>query len=266
MVAVYALVGILAGAVVNFCADQFPYGGKLRKLPYCPYCDQPRSPWAWISTLAYLRFGPQCQYCGALVPLRYPLVELGMAALFALLRLRFDQPRFLGLYSAYTMILVLVLVVDLEHHIIPNAIIYPAWGLAFLGSLLHPEAGFPLIALIGGVIGLGLLLVAHWLGQLFVKVASRCWDAQAEGPALGLGDAKLGGFIGLILGVPQVLTALVIAILLGGLVAGLYWLVHAVLLQRYKPFTALPYGPYLAAGAMITMLFAPDVSCLVPTG
>jgi leader peptidase (prepilin peptidase)/N-methyltransferase len=164
------------------------------------------------------------------------------------------------------MILMLVLILDLEHHIIPNGIIYPAYGLALLGSLLQPTPGSPCLALMGGLIGFGTLLIAHWLGQLFVKVANRFWEARAEGPALGLGDVRLGGFIGLMLGVPQVLMALVIAVLLGGLIAGIYWVVYAVLLRRYKTFTALPYGPYLVAGAMVTMLFAPELSRWLPAG
>jgi hypothetical protein len=53
------------------------------------------------------------------------------------------------------------------------------------------------------------------------------------GSALGLGEVKLGGFVSPILGVPHVLTALTLAILLGGFVAGLHWFIHAVLLLRY---------------------------------
>jgi len=63
----------------------------------------------------------------------------------------------------------------------------------------------------------------------------------------------LGGFIGLVLGFPQVLTALFVAVLLGGLAGLLYWFVQAVILRRYSLFTAIPYGPFLVIGAMLVM-------------
>ena len=84
--------------------------------------------------------------------------------------------------------------------------------------------------------------------------------------ALGLGDARLGAFVGLVLGVPQVFLALTLAVLLGGLAAFLYWLVHAFILHRYTLFTTIPYSPYLVGGAMITMFFGPVVSPWLPGG
>jgi leader peptidase (prepilin peptidase)/N-methyltransferase len=68
---------------------------------------------------------------------------------------------------------------------------------------------------------------------------------------------RLGVFIGLILGFPSVLTAILFAILLGGLGGLLYWFVRAVILRRYSLFTAIPYGPFLVIGAMIVLFFGP---------
>jgi hypothetical protein len=52
-----------------------------------------------------------------------------------------------------------------------------------------------------------------------------------------------------------VLTAIFVAILLGGLGGILYWFVSAVILRRYSLFTAIPYGPFLVLGAMYVMFF-----------
>ncbi|MGD9145778.1 MAG: prepilin peptidase, partial [Anaerolineae bacterium] len=81
----YALVGLLVGAAINLCADQLPLWRKIRRTPFCPFCDAPRPAWAWISTLAFLRLKPACPHCGAPIPWRHPLVELGTAALFGFL-------------------------------------------------------------------------------------------------------------------------------------------------------------------------------------
>jgi leader peptidase (prepilin peptidase)/N-methyltransferase len=259
MILLYALLGLLAGALVNLCADQLPRRRRLRRTPFCPYCDQSRPAWAWISTLAYLRFRPTCQHCGAPISWRHPLVEVGTAALFGFLWHRYGegpQSIYLVLYSVYSLIFLLVLVIDLEHKLILNVVIYPAWVLALLGSLMHPAPYFYRLALIGGVVGFGILFLVYLFGELFVKVLSRMRDKPIHAVAFGFGDVRLGCFIGLVVGFPAVLNAIFIAVLLGGLAGLLYWFVQAIVLRRYSLFTAIPYGPFLVIGAMI-VLFTP---------
>ncbi|MGD9046719.1 MAG: prepilin peptidase [Anaerolineae bacterium] len=254
----YALVGLLVGAAINLCADQLPLWRKIRRTPFCPFCDAPRPAWAWISTLAFLRLKPACPHCGAPIPWRHPLVELGTAALFGFLWYWYGMAgdfAFLIPYTVYSAIFVLVLVIDLEHKLILNIVIYPAWILALLGSLFHPQPHFYRLALLGGAVGFGVLYLIYLLGELFVKVMSRIRGKQIHAVAFGFGDVRLGGFIGLVLGFPDVLAALLVAILLGGLGGILYWFVSAVLLRRYSLFTAIPYGPFLVLGAMYIMFF-----------
>jgi leader peptidase (prepilin peptidase)/N-methyltransferase len=252
----YALLGLLVGALINLLADQLPRWRRLRRTPFCPFCDQPRPPWAWISTLAYLRFKPRCQHCGAPIPWRHPLVELGTAALFAFLWYRYGlrgETELLVLYTVYSAILILTLVIDLEHRLILNVVMYPAWGLALLGSLFHPEPYFYRLAIVGGAVGFGILFLIYLLGELFVKALSKMRGKPINAVAFGYGDVRLGAFIGFILGFPDVLYAIFYAILLGGLGGLLYWFVRAVILRRYSLFTAIPYGPFLIIGAWIVM-------------
>jgi leader peptidase (prepilin peptidase)/N-methyltransferase len=258
IVALYALFGLLVGAFINLCADQLPRWRALRRTPFCPYCEEPRPVGAWLSTLAYLRLKPTCAHCGAPISWRHPLVELGMAALFGFLWYQYGQTgeiRFLIPYTIYSAIFVLILVIDLEHKLILNVVIYPAWVLAMLGSLLHPQPHFYRLALLGGIVGFGILYLIYLLGELFVRVMSKIRGKQIHAVAFGFGDVRLGGFIGLVLGFPDVLTALFIAILLGGLGGILYWFVSAVILRRYSLFTAIPYGPFLVLGAMFVLFF-----------
>jgi len=51
-----------------------------------------------------------------------------------------------------------------------------------------------------------------------------------------------------------------LAVLLGGLVGFLYWFLRAVILRRYSLFTAIPYGPFLALGAMAMMFFGAEIT------
>lgn len=253
MIALFALLGFLTGVWLNLCADQLPRWRSLRRTPFCPFCDQPRPWWAWSGTLAYLRFKPGCPHCGAPIPWRHPLVEVGTAALFAFLWHRYSGTPLLIPYTVYAAIFVLVLVIDLEHKLILNVVIYPAWGLALLGSLVHPTPYYYRLALIGGACGFGLLFLVYLSGILFVKLISRARGKDLNAVAFGFGDVRLGGFIGLILGFPNVLQALFLAVLLGGLSGLLYWFVRAIVLRRYSLFTAIPYGPYLIIGTLVVL-------------
>jgi prepilin signal peptidase PulO-like enzyme (type II secretory pathway) len=256
MLVLYALLGLLVGGFLNLCADQLPRWRCLRRRPFCPYCDQPRPAGSWISVLAYLRFKPVCSHCGAPIPLRHPLVELATSALYAFLWVRYvpsRDPVLLLLYTVYCTIFVLVVVIDLEHRLILNTVVYPALALAFLGSLLHPIPLFYRRALLGGALGFGLLFLVYLGGLLFVKALSKIKGKPINAVAFGFGDVRLGALIGLILGFPDVLTALFVAILLGGLAGLLYWFVRAVVLRRYSLFSAIPYGPFLVLGAVATL-------------
>jgi leader peptidase (prepilin peptidase)/N-methyltransferase len=171
---------------------------------------------------------------------------------------RYGQPGEIALlipYTVYSAIFVLVLVIDLEHKLILNVVIYPAWVLAFLGSLFHPQPHYYRLALLGGAVGFGILYLVYLLGALFVRVMSKIRGKQIHAVAFGFGDVRLGGFIGLVLGFPDVLRAILYAILLGGLGGILYWFVSAVILRRYSLFTAIPYGPFLILGAMFVLFF-----------
>jgi prepilin signal peptidase PulO-like enzyme (type II secretory pathway) len=162
---------------------------------------------------------------------------------------------YLLLYTVYSTIFVLVIVIDLEHRLILNVVMYPAWALALLGSFINPTPYFYRLALIGGAAGFGVLLLVYWLGILFVKVLSKARGRPINAVAFGFGDVRLGAFIGLVIGFPDVLTAIFVAVLLGGIAGMLYWFVRAVVLRRYSLFTPIPYGPFLALGAMYILFF-----------
>jgi leader peptidase (prepilin peptidase)/N-methyltransferase len=261
MILLYALLGLLVGAFINLCADQLPRQRRLSRTPFCPYCSQSRPPWAWIGTVAYLAFKPNCRQCGAPISWRHPITELATALVFAFIWQRYGLAIQGLLYSVYSAILILVVVIDLEHRLILNVVIFPAWALALLGSLIRPEpAYFWRLALIGGALGYGILFAIYLFGELFVKVMSKARGKPINAVAFGYGDVRLGGFMGLALGFPDVLLALFLGVLLGGVVGFLYWFLRAIILRRYSLFTAIPYGPFLVAGTMAMLFFGPEIT------
>jgi len=261
MILVYGLLGLLVGAFINLCADQLPGRRRLSWPPSCPYCSHSRPWWAWVGAIAYLAFRPNCRQCGAPISWRHPLVELATALLFAFIWQRYGLTVYLPLVSVYSAIFVLVVVIDLEHRLILNVVIFPAWVLALLGSLIRPEPTyFWRLALVGWALGFGILYAIYKFGELFVKVMSRARGKPINAVAFGFGDVRLGGFMGLVLGFPGILLALFLGVLLGGLGGFLYWFFQAVVKRRYSLFTPIPYGPFLVAGAMAMLFFGPEIT------
>jgi leader peptidase (prepilin peptidase)/N-methyltransferase len=104
--------------------------------------------------------------------------------------------------------------------------------------------------LLGGVVGFALMLGFYWLGDVIGRWLARRRGQAWEETALGFGDVNLAGVVGLLLGYPAVLAGLFTAVMLGGVVSLIYILVMLAL-RRYQLFAAIPYGPFIALGALV---------------
>jgi len=253
-----ALLGLLAGGMLNFLADRLPVREVGWQGPTCPYCDAPRPPREWLSLLAYLQGRWRCHHCGAHFPLRVPLVEAGTVVLFIFLWILNGASWSLVLQIVYSWILLLVMVIDSEHRLIPNRLIYPALALAAVTSFFHPERGAQWFW-VGGVFGFVFVYGIYLLGALFGLVVSRRRGQPLREVVFGAGDVKLAAFIGLVVGFPEVIFALVLGILLGGLAALGYLLFQFLVRRQYVAFSPMPYGPFMVAGAWVMLWFGPEV-------
>jgi leader peptidase (prepilin peptidase)/N-methyltransferase len=255
---VYALIGWLVGVFINHTADTIPRHARLDAIPRCEFCDTPRSPATWSTVVGYLSGRRTCLGCGAPLPIRSVAVELITPAIFVWLLWRYGLSAHLGLVSLYTAILILVTVIDLEHHLIPHVVMVPAIVLAIVGAFFNDDMTFRR-ALLGGAVGFlcvyGLFLLAQPLSALMGRLSRR----EVNEVPFGFGDVTLGTFVGLITGLPGTFFALLITLLAAGLAAALFWFVQAVVLRRYTLFSAIPYGPFLALGGFIMMVYGPEI-------
>jgi leader peptidase (prepilin peptidase)/N-methyltransferase len=154
------------------------------------------------------------------------------AAAFAAAAARYDEPEQAAVISAYAAALIVCAATDLIAFRVPNVITYPAAGGAILAAVLIPHGDLT-EALIGGAVGAGLMLG--------VALISR--------GGLGLGDVKLAGFVGLALGGPLILPALLITALSGGVVAAY------LALRLRRRGLPMPYAPFIAGGALAVLLW-----------
>jgi leader peptidase (prepilin peptidase)/N-methyltransferase len=240
------LLGWLAGGLANWAADVLPGRGAASDPEAPPTVTAPgrHGPIAALHylTLPWYPFrGGVCPHCGERRPLRAPLLEAATIVAFALAWLLTPDPWLLTpdpwslattcLYAAF---LLAVLVIDLEHRRVLNVMVAPAAVVALLASFL-PGGPTPFQALIGGALGFGVFFLLALLGR----------------GAMGLGDVKLAGVIGLMTGYPLVVAALAIGILLGGVAA-----IVLLVTRRAGRKGTMAYAPYLALGTIIVLLAA----------
>ena len=226
--------GLLLGSTGNLTADNLPLQQLNRPNGAEVQVGSPNhgglSTFLHVLTLPWYFFrGGVCPHCEERRPLRAPLLELATIAAFLLIAWRFgSDPARMVLYWLYAWFLLTVLVIDFEHHLVLNVMTAPAAVVALAASFL-PWAPTPTEALLGGAVGFGGFFVIALIGR----------------GAMGMGDVKLAGVIGLMLGYPAVLPALLLGIILGGLVAAIL-----LITRRATRKTAIAYAPYLCLGAL----------------
>jgi len=238
-----ALLGWVMGIAINALADNLPATRRPGR-PRCAHCGGPR---AW-SVLAALVSGRRaCRFCARQPGLRPALVELLGAAAGAL-AFRFDPAGFwtamlvMGIYA-------LIVVIDLEHRLILHVVTLPAAILLGLIGSLDPGRGWACV-LLGGAAGFGILLMLYLLGGVFARTMARLRGRTLDEVALGFGDVTLSTVIGLTLGWPGVVAALLLGVFAAGVFSSAFLMVMMAR-RRYVAFTPIPYGPFLALGALL---------------
>lgn len=223
------LSGWIGGGLVNWAADILPGIRDRQEKPAADSMARSLSHY-WTLPWYFFRRGI-CPHCHEKLGWRSPAVEITTIGLFVLTAAHWGATPTLAVAWLYGLFLVAVTVIDFEHHRVLNIMLAPA-AIVVAGLSLLPGAPQPLDMLLGGAVGFGVFLLLAIIGR----------------GALGLGDVKLAGVIGMMVGYPGVLTALAIGAIFGA--AGALVLLAS---RRATRKSAIAYAPYLAAGAMITL-------------
>ena len=99
------------------------------------------------------------------------------------------------------------------------------------------------------------MLVFYMFGNLFIKFLSRRRGEDIDEVALGFGDVNLAGVIGLLLGWPGVIAGVFLAIIIGGVISGIF-LLFQLFRKKYEAFQALPYGPFLVISVVLLLYYS----------
>jgi leader peptidase (prepilin peptidase) / N-methyltransferase len=241
-VVIAAVLGLVFGSFATVVAWRVPRGESIVKPgSHCPLCAEPIRPYDNVPILSYLVLRGRCRHCKASFGVRYPLVEVAVAGLFVLIVLRVG-PRWADpAFCALALALVILTDIDLEHRRLPVAVVYPAVVggaalLALAAAGLHDWGALERAAIggAGGTVGFGLIFFL------------------AKG-GMGFGDVRLAGLCGMFLGFlgwRYFAVGFFASFVLGGVVG-----IALLATRRAGRKTQIPYGPFLAAGTIIGVLF-----------
>jgi leader peptidase (prepilin peptidase)/N-methyltransferase len=236
--AIVLLLGLAIGSFLNVVIHRLPRGESLISPgSKCPSCGYALRPLDNIPVVSYLMLRGRCRACRIRITARYPLVEIATAALFVLHYVVFGWTPLLAVRLLFASALIALFAIDLEHHLLPDALTLPGIVLGLLAALFLPP-GFR-DAVIGMVVGGGVL----WLiGEAYYRYSGE------EG--MGGGDVKMLAMIGAFLGWQLVIVTLVFSSIAGSL-TGLLLIVTRKGGLKY----ALPYGTFLAIAAVVASLY-----------
>jgi prepilin signal peptidase PulO-like enzyme (type II secretory pathway) len=272
-----AVVGFLAGILVNALSDDLPY----RRNPGLPvYPDgTPRPLAAWSGILAFalgLR-SPQKREPNEKrarifegepkLSWRYPLTELLSIVLMVMtVNQAMVEPRMnvlqLAFWMIYIVLFVMVVVIDIEHKLILFIVVIPMAVLALINVFVTPETATAATlqnALMGAAAGFIPFFILYQGGFIFTYLIGQARGKTIDTVAFGYGDVMMMTVSGLILGFDRTIIALFITVFLGAFGAFAYMVLRAIFGGRYSLFTAIPYGPYIVAAAVVMMLYGAQV-------
>jgi len=207
----------------------------------CPHCARELMWYENIPVLSYLALRGRCRTCGAGISLQYPLVEAITALMFAAAWWYFGPGPLLASRLIFGGALLVLFAIDLEHHLLPNAITLPGIVVGFVFSLFTAPGWRS--SLIGIAVGAGVLWT---IAEAYYRIR------HEEG--LGMGDVKMLAMVGAFLGWPLTLLTLMLASVSGTIIGMIL-----IVTKRGGMKYALPFGTFIALGAAVAATVGPQL-------
>ncbi len=260
--------GACVASFLNVCIWRLPRNESVvRPGSHCPNCNAPIKWYQNIPIVSWCCLRGRCANCRKPISIRYTIVEMLGGVLFLLAYLQWAMPAILRKSPILGMVpiadpwcmaaeclvvtgLILGSFIDLEHFYLPDRVTIGGMILGVPASFLVPElqgetARLPALYWSLGGMALGFFFL--WgIGAVFSKLFKK--------EALGFGDVKLIGAVGAFFGPWGVLLTVILSSVVGS-VAGMLLVARGR--AKLGGFTAVPYGPFLAIGALVWMYWGP---------
>lgn len=209
---------------------------------HCPRCEEPLKWYDNIPLVSYLILRGQCRKCGLPISMRYPTIELLSAVLWLAAAMYFGLTWSVVPAVLFISSLIAIFYIDLDHYIIPNVIVFPVaavgLGMNIAISLTSDNTNNSFWQ------PWYVYLIAGSAAALFFFIVALLYPG-----GMGMGDVKLAGMLGFFLG-SAIFPALFLAFLIGA-VTGVYLIAAGKKGRKSR----IPFGPYLAIGALIALFY-----------
>ena len=241
----FFVLGTILGSFYNVVGYRLPKGESIIFPPsHCPKCNHRLEPWELIPIVSFLLQRGKCTKCKDKISWYYPVFEAFCGVLFLLSYLCFGLTYELIIVLTFISMLIIIMVSDYHYMIISDEV------LIFFGLAIIIEKviiyGFKTLlpTLVAGISCFLIMLIIKLLGDIVFKQES-----------MGGGDIKLLGIFGLILGIPNSLLSIVVGSFIG--------LPISIIVLNVKKTHIVPFGPFLALGAIVVLLTKIDITTLI---
>ncbi len=238
------VLGLVVGSFLNVVIHRVPRKMKLAlERSACPKCKTPLKWYHNIPVLSYLVLGDKCGFCKERISLRYPLVELLNGAFWAVFYWQFGLTVIGAAYAALASALLVIFFIDLDFQIIPDSVTLP--GMVFGLAVSFAPGGIGIVSA-----GIGLLVGG---GALYLMAVLGDWLFKKE--SMGGGDIKMCAMLGAFLGWQKVLFIFLSSAVIGLAVS----IVVMIFSSKLRESRMIPFGPFLAAAAMLAMVYGDQI-------
>lgn len=237
------VIGLCVGSFLNVVIARIPNHLSLW-IPrsHCLYCKRALRWQDNIPILSYLTLRGQCHYCQTEISLRYPVVEIVTCILSILVGLRFGISSQTAVGLLLTWALIALTFIDLEHLLLPDVITLPLLCLGLFLSLFNVFES-SVNAVLGAFLGYFSLWTLYWIFKIIT---------HKEG--MGYGDFKLLAMLGAWFGWQMLPFLLLFSSITASLFGG-----TLILLKKQEKDTPIPFGPFLAIGGWLVLLFGDKI-------
>jgi prepilin signal peptidase PulO-like enzyme (type II secretory pathway) len=247
------LLGVIVGSFLNVVGLRWNSGIDLGGRSFCPTCRKKLSWWELFPVISFFFLKGRCKGCKSLISWQYPLVELWTGLLFVTTYIVISPQSFFTLAAWLVTLLifciyVVITIYDLRHKIIPDPLVYISIALGIILQLLN----------------LNISLMDWLAGPILFTFFGLIW-LLSRGRAMGFGDAKLGLSVGLLLGLAQGISAIILAFWIGTVITLLYMALSRLDLplwrggKRLTMKSEVPFAPFIILGAWISFIFQFDL-------
>ena len=239
-IALALVFGSVIGSFLNVCIYRIPQNIAIsRPRSYCPKCSNPICALDNIPIISFVMLKGRCRNCDKKIRLQDPAVELLTALLTMAVVWKFDFTILTIFYLSLIYILITISFIDLEHMIIPDGLVLAAALLGLMALIFNILPIGWMESVYGALLYGGVLAGVGYMGKRVYKM-----------DALGGGDVKLAGVLGLYLGWEMSMISLLLAFLVAAL-----FVVVGLSVGRLSRKQLIPFGPFLALGAIMTIFW-----------